>query len=75
VASRCVLNVGIEEGVILSAENKKRIVKFSAIVGNSKFVSLDFVVVTAPKTKFEMPSEMKTGSAESCRTGNSIKEL
>jgi hypothetical protein len=40
-----------------------------------KLVSLDFVVAAASEMKFEMSSEMKTGTAESCRSGKRFKEM
>jgi len=42
---------------------------------SSKFVSLDFVFSTAPNINFEMPSEMKTRTAQSCRTGKTSNEM
>jgi hypothetical protein len=33
------------------------------------------VFATAREMKFEMPSEMKTGTAQSCRTGKRIEEM
>jgi hypothetical protein len=30
---------------------------------------------TAREMKFEMPSEMKTGTAQSCRSGKRIKKM
>jgi hypothetical protein len=47
----------------------------SVIVGSSKFVILGFVFATAREIKFEMPSEMKTGTAQSWRSGKRIKEM
>jgi len=42
---------------------------------SSKFVSLDFVFATAREINFEMPSEMWTGTAQSCRSGKTINEM
>jgi len=47
----------------------------SVIFGISKFVSLGFVFATAREIKFEMPSEMKTGTAQSWRREKTIKEM
>jgi hypothetical protein len=49
-----------------------RVVMFLNIVSSSKCVSLVFMFVTASEMKIEIPSEIKTVTAQSCRTGKRI---
>ena len=40
-----------------------------------EILSLLFLFATAREMKFEMPSEMENGRAQSCRSGKRIKEM
>jgi len=45
------------------------VVPFLSNCGKFKILSLVFVLAAESEMKFEMPSEMETGTAQSCRSG------
>jgi len=62
------LNIGIER-VVLCVEKITTFVMFLSNCVKFKILSLVFVLAAESEMKFEMPSEMKTGTAQSCMIG------
>ena len=61
------LNVDIQEGVICVWGKITRIITFVSYSLDFKVVSLVFMLAAAREMKFEMSSELKTETAQSCR--------
>jgi hypothetical protein len=51
------------------------VVTFLSYCLEFEILCLVFVFTTAREMKFEMPSEMQTGTAQSCRSGKRIKGM
>jgi len=65
------LNIGIDR-VVLCVEKITTIVTFLSYCLDFEIFSLFFVFAAASEMKYEMSYEMKTGTAQSCRSARRI---
>jgi hypothetical protein len=74
VSLRYMLNIGIVERVVLCVE-KITFVSFLSNCWEFKICNFGFHICKTRDMKFEMPSELKTGTAQRRRSGKRIKKM
>jgi hypothetical protein len=73
VSLRYVLNIDIERAVL--CVEKRTFVAFLSYRLDFESCKCEFHVSNSPEMKFEVPSEMETGTARSCRSVKLTKKL